>query len=626
MKRFYPYFAYLRGVKLQFVAGLLAGLLFAVASGFGLPLMVKVVFPVIFGGNENVEKIVEVVEQAEGPEKAEAMLGAAFSGEMENQARTEKVRQWFAARVGEEKAGTVMLVVACLMIPLVALLRGVAGFLNVYWITAAGLHVLREIQQSVFVKLQKLPLGFFSGRKTGDLISRVITDSNMLQGVVSTISNDLIKQPFTLLAAMTFLTWESFKSKEAFFMLICLMSIPVAVLPIRKIGKRLMRRAASMQREAGDNSAILAETLGATREIRAFNLEEMMGQRFLSGILRWTKFHLKVVKYRYLVPPLIEMVAAAVIALALGYGATRGFSLLQFLPLVTALYMCYDPMKKLGDIHNRMKQGEASLDRLEVILKADEGVTDPPNPVTIDQVKGRIIFDNVSFSYGENSALSEVSVDIKAGQIVALVGPSGAGKTTFASMIPRFYDPDIGQVTLDGVDLKDLRLKALRDHITLVPQEAILFSGSIAENIGLGRIGSSFEEIVAAAKQANAHDFITKLPKGYDSEVGERGAQLSGGQKQRISIARALLKDAPVLVLDEATAALDAESESEIQKELAGLAKGRTTLIVAHRFSTIRIADRILVFEDGKVVGDGSFEELEASHKLFQNLLNKQRH
>ncbi|WP_226895070.1 ABC transporter ATP-binding protein [Luteolibacter marinus] len=632
MKRFYPYFGYLVQVKSTYLAGIAAGLVFAISSGFGMPLLVKTVFPVIFSSNAKVEEVEAVKEvrsvlvEQRSEEDADAMLEKAFPAEAQEQKATAEVRRWVADRVGPERAPKVLLIAACALIPLVALIRGLAGFLNTYFITAAGLHVLREIQQSVFVKLQKLPLGFFSGRKTGDLISRVITDSNLLQGVVTTISNDLIKQPLTLIAALCYLGVESWKSRESFFLLICLLSIPIAVLPVRKLGKRLMRKAAAMQREAGDNSAVLAETLGATREIRAFNLEDMMGRRFLDGIARWTKFHLKVVKYRYMSPPLIEFISAGVVAVGLGYAASRGFTLEQFLPLVLALYMCYDPMKKLGEIHNRLKQGEASLDRLEVILKAEEGVTDPADPVTLPPVTGRVNFRGVSFSYGDNPALNGITIDVPAGQIVALVGPSGAGKTTFASMIPRFYDPTVGSITLDGVDLKNLRLKDLRDHITIVPQEAVLFAGTIGENIRLGRMGASEEEVIAAARQAHAHDFIMNLPEGYDTQVGERGAQLSGGQKQRISIARAFLKDAPVLILDEATAALDSESESRIQEELADLAKGRTTFIVAHRFSTIRIADRILVFENGKIVGDGTFQELEASHDLFRNLLAKQRH
>ena len=626
MKKFYPYFRYLAGVRSTFIAGVTAGIVFAVASGFGFPLMVKTVFPVIFGKTERIVEVREAVGRSMGPAEADELLNRAFEDEMATFRKTEELRGYFATKVGEENAPRAILIAACAIIPLAAFIRGIAGFLNVYWVTAAGLHVLREIQQSVFVKLQRLPLGFFSGRKTGDLISRVISDSNMLQGVVTTISNDLIKQPFTLVGALVFLISDSIQNKDSFFLLICLLSIPVVVVPIRFIGKRLMRKAAHMQRESGDNSAVLAETLGATREIRAFNLEEMMGNRFLDGIARWTKFHLKVIKYRYLTPPFIEMVAAAVVAFALGYGASKGLSLERFMGVVTALYMCYDPMKKLGEIHNRMKQGEASLDRLEVILKAEEGVVDPANPVHIRKVEGRLSFQGVEFSYGDNPALHGISLEVPAGQVVALVGPSGAGKTTFASLVPRFYDPTAGKITLDGVDIRDLRLRDLRDHITIVPQEAVLFAGTIFENIRLGRMSATEEEVKEAARQAHAHDFIVDLPQGYETQVGERGAQLSGGQKQRISIARAFLKNAPVLILDEATSALDAGAEARIQEELASLAKGRTTFIIAHRFSTIRIADRILVFEQGRIIGDGTFQELEAKHDMFRSLLEMQRH
>ncbi len=626
MKKFYPYFRYLSGVKGTFIAGVAAGIVFAAASGFGLPVMVKTVFPVIFGKGEQIMEVKTALIESKGEQEAQRMLTGAFGDQMANLNDTAKVRQFFANRVGEENAPRAMLIAACAIIPLAAFIRGIAGFFNVYWITAAGLHVLREIQQSVFVKLQRLPLSFFSGRKTGDLISRVISDSNMLQGVVTTISNDLIKQPFTLIGALVFLVQDSLENSESFFLIICLISIPLVVVPIRFLGKRLMRKAAHMQRESGDNSGVLAETLGATREIRAFNLEEMMGRRFLDGIGRWTKFHLKVIKYRYLTPPFIEMIAAGVVAFALGYGASQGLSLERFMGVVTALYLCYDPMKKLGEIHNRMKQGEASLDRLEVILHAEEGVIDPPEPVVIGTVKGRLQFEDVEFAYGDNAAIKGISLDVPAGQVIALVGPSGAGKTTFASLIPRFYDPIVGRILLDGVDLRDLRLKDLRNHITIVPQEAVLFSGTIFENIRLGRMDATDDEVREAARQAHAHDFILGLPAGYETQVGERGAQLSGGQKQRISIARAFLKNAPVLVLDEATSALDSEAESRIQEELASLTRGRTTFIIAHRFSTIRIADRILVFEQGRIVGDGTFQELEAKHDMFRSLLEMQRH
>lgn len=626
MKRFRPYFAYLAEAKFTFLAGILAGVLFAVFSGFGMPFIVEKVFPVIFGSNPEVELVIDQLMEAEGEAEANRLMERAFPGEMSGREDTRAVQAWFAERFGDENSRTAMLLAAALLVPLVTLLKGLAGFFNVYWVTTAGLHVLRRIQGEVFAKIQKLPLGFFSRHKTGDLISRVNGDSNILQVVVTTISNDLIKQPFTLVAALSYLIYKSVTSSSAFIVLVCLLSIPVAVVPIRMIGKKLMRRAGNMQKEAGNNTAILAETLGATREVRAFNLEDMLAGRFLDGVKRWTMLHLKVIKYRYLVPPIIEILAAGSLAVALTYGSQRGMTLEEFVPLALALYMCYEPVKKLGAVHNRLKQGEASLDRLEVILKAEEGVTDPPDPVRIHDVQGAISFKSVDFSYGKAPALTDVSLEIPAGQVVALVGPSGAGKTTFASMIPRFYDPSVGKIELDGVDLSTLRLKDLRDHITLVPQEAVLFSGTIEENIRLGRFDASRAEIEKAAGLANAHQFIEGFPDGYATPVGERGAQLSGGQKQRISIARAFLKDAPVLILDEATAALDADTESQIQDELADLTRGRTTLIIAHRFSTIRIADRILVFDGGKIVGDGTFDELEASNALFRNLLTKQRH
>lgn len=626
MNRFRPYFALLKKVKGRFLAGIAAGFLFAVASGFGMPFVVEKVFPVIFGQVQSILDVRQTLIAKSDEKTADAMLEKAFPGKLEQAYKMEAFSAEIARHVGPEKASVTILLAACLFLPIAFLIRGVAGFLNVYWTTQCGLEVLKDIQQQVFEKLQRLPLGFFSGRKTGDLISRVMGDTQMLQMVVTTVANDIIKQPFTLVSALGYLGYKSYQSRESFFLLLCLLSIPLCVLPIRLIGKKLMLRAAVMQKTQGDNTAVLGETLGAAREIRAFNLEDLMAGRFLAGLGRWTTLHLKVIKYRFLAPPAIEFVSAAVVSAALFYGARQNFSLEAFLPLVLALYMCYDPMKKLGEVHNRLKQGAVSLDRLEEILHAPESTPEPISPVVLESVRGAITFHAVNFSYGDSPALRDINVQILAGQIVALVGPSGAGKTTFASMVPRFYDPLTGSVRLDDVDLRELRKKDLRDHITLVPQEAVLFSGSIEENIRLGKTTATSDQIREAARQANAADFILQQPQGYDTPVGERGAQLSGGQKQRISIARAFLRDAPVLILDEATSALDSDSESRIQQELADLARGRTTLIISHRFSTIRIADRILVFEGGRIVGDGTFAELEKSHDLFRHLLDQQRH
>lgn len=625
MKRFLPYFALLRDVKFKFAAGLVAGFVYALASGAGIPVMVNLTFPIIFGDSGKIVEVQERMEAEVGEERAREWISEAFPEEWEKQRRTREVRQWFDERFGEERAGRVLLITTVAMLPLMAVIRGVAGFLNVYWITVSGLHVLVELQGRAYRKLQQLPLAFFSGGRSGDILNRVMGDASILQSVITTVGNDLIRQPFTLIAVISFLAVDAARNSNSFFLLASLVSLPIIVMPIRVIGKRLMGRAAGMQEQASENLSILSETLGATREIRAFNLQDLMTRRFVDGIRQLNRLQLKVVRYRYVSPPMIEVVAASVVAAALAYGATREFELERFIAIVVALYMSYEPIKKLAGVHARLKVGEVSLNRIEKILKAEDSMPDPEHPVKLGKVKGSLRFEDVSFSYDGQPALKDVNIEIPAGQVVALVGPSGAGKTTFASLVPRFFDPNEGRVSLDGVDLRDVKVKDLRDQITLVPQDAILLAGSVADNIRLGRIDASDADVVQAARQANADEFIRSKDKGYDTQVGERGVQLSGGQKQRISIARAFLKDSPVLVLDEATASLDSESEAQIQHELGTLTQGRTTLIVAHRFSSIRIADRVLVFDRGRIVGDGTFDELAKSHELFQSLLKRQQ-
>jgi subfamily B ATP-binding cassette protein MsbA len=289
---------------------LLAGFLFAVASGFGMPLMVEKVFPLIFGQNAAVTEVRGLLREQKGATAGDALLDKAFPGTTKKVKQVEGVRAWAAERFGSKKAESVILLVACALMPTAFFVRGVAGFFNVYWMTQCGLVVLRDIQQRVFDKLQRLPLGFFSGRQTGDLISRVMGDTNFLQVVVTSVTNDLIKQPLTLASAISYLTYKSWQSRESFFLLICLISMPLCVLPIRLIGKKMMLRAAIMQRTTGDNTAVLSETLGAAREVRAFNLEDLMARRFMEGLGRYLKLHLKVIKYRFIAPPSIEIVAS----------------------------------------------------------------------------------------------------------------------------------------------------------------------------------------------------------------------------------------------------------------------------------------------------------------------------
>jgi subfamily B ATP-binding cassette protein MsbA len=592
VKQYLPYYRHLLTVKWPFLAGVACGLVYALASGLGLPLMSKLVFPVLFNA------------------AAEAGSGNRYE-------------EWIRGLLGAMSRDR-LLFVTCLWLPFIFLIRAVAGYSNSYLIQFTGLRVLEAIRTDLFVKLQSLPLSFFKKNRSGDLLARVMHDTDILRQVIAQASSDLIKQPATLLSAFGFLVYLAVKDHNFFTALIALVTVPLCVTVIRTAGKRLAVRARSLQARGGALTAILAESLQSSLEIRAYNLEERQISVFRQRIREMLNLQLKVVKYRQAISPSIEVVAATGFAAALFFGVRGGMELKDFMTLGLALYMSYEPIKKLGMIHSLFRQGDAAIERIEFILREPDTLPDPPSPRPVRAPQRAIRFENLTFAYEQEPVLHEVNVEIAIGKVVALVGPSGAGKTTFASLIPRFYDPQAGGITLDGVDLREFSKKDLRRHIAVVPQMPSLFVGTITENIRVGKLDASDAEVIEAARKAHADEFIRSLPGGYQTQVGERGDQLSGGQRQRIAIARAFLRDAPILILDEATSALDAESEAMVQQALAELVKGRTTFIIAHRFSTITIADRILVFQAGRIVADGSHEQLRATNPIYQSMLGGQ--
>jgi subfamily B ATP-binding cassette protein MsbA len=590
VKKFFPYYRHLLTVKWQFLAGVSCGIAYAVASGAGLPLMTKLVFPVLFNTGTEGTKPYEV---------------------------------WLRGLIGGVSHETLLLV-TCLWIPFIFLIRAIAGYANSYLIQLSGLRVLESIRTDMFVKLQGLPLSFYKKNRSGDLLARLMSDTDILRQVLANASSDLIKQPITLLSAFGVLIYMAFKDHSFFIALIALITVPICVTVIRTAGKRLTERARSLQKQGGNHTATLAESLQSSLEIRAYNLEERQISEFRKRVRSILSLSLKVVKYRQAISPAIEVVASGGFAAALFFGVRSGMTLEGFMTLGMALYMSYEPIKKLGAIHSRFRQGEAALERMEYILHQPDTLPDPLNPLPFVRPKQSIRFENLSFAYEAEPVLNEVNVEIAIGQVIALVGPSGAGKSTFANLIPRFYDPQSGRITIDGIDLREFTKKDLRQHIAVVPQMPSLFSGTIAENILLGRLDATEEQIIEAAQKAHADKFILGLPRGYQTEVGERGDKLSGGQRQRIAIARAFLRDAPILILDEATSALDSESEAMVQLALAELVKGRTTFIIAHRFSTITIADRILVFQAGRIVADGNHEQLRETNPIYQSMIGGQ--
>ena len=573
LKRFGPYFSYLKPVRKQFALGLGFGLISAAASGAGLPFIIQYLVPLV---------------------------------------------------TSDDKPQGMALILLLSSIPLAFTLRALGGFLNAYYMAYAGMHVLERLRIMVFEKIQQLPLAFFHKNNVGDLMSRVMGDTGQLQTALVKVVNSLVKEPATLVSALGFLIYLTISESEVAFMLIALATVPACVLPIRAIGTRILKKSRQAQQQAGELNNVLNENLSAVREVRAYNLETREINRFSAAVRKLFKLALKTIKYDKMLSPLIELTTAFALSFSLYVAVQRNIQPEVIAAILTALYMCYEPIKKLGGVSNTIRKAQASLDRLEYVLHTDDTVPEADNPKPLTAVTGEICFNNVTFAYDNEVALNNVNVKIEPNQAIALVGPSGAGKSTFANLVPRFYDVIEGSVTLDGVDIRELSKADLRSQIALVSQESLLFSETIANNIRLSKPDATLDEVKEAARMAHAHDFIEAFEDGYETLVGERGSRLSGGQRQRIAIARAFLKDAPIIVLDEPTSALDAESEHQIQAALEGLSKGRTVIIIAHRFSTIQHADRIFVFDDGAIIAQGTHQQLYQSNPLYTSLYDKQ--
>ena len=604
MKKFLPYYPMLKPVIGTFIIALLCGSISGIASGFGLPLMLKKVLPVLFGTGEKQDLVLLNFDSSK----------EIFGG----------ITATWLPDIHLVIPAQYVLLFALLLMPLVFIIRGAAMFGNTYLLNLCGIRVLESIRMKLFTHLQHLHLGFFGKNKSGDLLSRTTGDTMLVKTVLVEVTNDLVIQPFTLIGAVGFIVWSALQSEATQQFLLSLCVVPLSVLPVQFIGKRLVKRSKKMLVSAGELSSVLAESLQAPREIRAYNLEDRECSRFRKCVRDFFKLQMKCVKYDKMLTPLIEIIAACSISFAVYQAAAAKLDQDTVIALVGALYFAYDPIKKLGKINNRIKEGSAGLARLEEIWQAPIEVANPENPHPLGIVRGEIDFKDVTFGYNDVPVLRGVSFAARPGDTIALVGPSGAGKSSLVNLIPRFYDVSIGSVSVDGIDVRDVGLAELRKNIAIVSQEPILFNDTIYNNVLIGRLDATREEVIAAAKRASALEFIESLEHGWDTVVGERGGRLSGGQRQRIAVARAFLRDAPILILDEATSALDTESEAQIQESLEELVRGRTTFMIAHRFSSIRTAKRILVFDAGKIIADGPHEEIYESCPLYRGLYDQQ--
>jgi subfamily B ATP-binding cassette protein MsbA len=506
----------------------------------------------------------------------------------------------------------------------VTFLRGIASYGQSVLNQSMSLRVIADLQKAMFARLMHADLAMMQSTATGTFISRFTNDVNLMRDALSRSLTALVRELLTaifLLGMMFYQDW--------ILALIVIVTFPIAGRPILHLGRRLRRASANVQTGLGSLTATLNQSLGGIRLIKAYGMEPYENARSGARFDDVYALMMKTVKGRARTQPVIEILGGVMVALVLAYGGYRVFSgtgtLGEFVGFLSAVILILQPLRSLGNLNASVQEGLAAVKRTFELLDTEARITDRPDAQTLAGVRGHVQLDGVTFAYEPGKlALDDITLDVPAGQTVALVGPSGAGKSTVLNLIPRFYDTDGGTVRIDGHDVRAVTLASLRDNIALVSQDVTLFNDTIAANIGFGNPAATRDAIEAAAADAAAHDFITRLPAGYDTIVGERGAKLSGGERQRIAIARAMLKNAPILLFDEATSALDAEAERQVQGALARLAQGRTTIVIAHRLATVVGADLIYVIDQGRVVEAGAHADLLAQDGLYARLARLQ--
>ncbi len=542
------------------------------------------------------------------------------------QEKKEQAREWFITKVREGKRFQILAVLS-LVILAANFLRLLFTFGAKYLTSFVGLSIIRELKSVIYRHVLNLDMSFFASRSTGYLMARISSDVGGVRSAIMLFFSKVLQAPINLLfvfALLFYLNWV--------LTLCILVFIPITVMPIRYFGKKVRKLTRKERRKVADISSVMQEILSGIKIVKAFRMENYEFQNYDKQNWKHYRYLLRRRRTKDMASPAMEFLGTFAVVLVLllgGYFIMRADAMAasEFVVYLYALSRVYGPVKQLEKANEDMQVGLAHAERVLEIIDTKPTVVEPAVPMELEKVKGELYFDNVSFGYTPDTlVLEDITLHVEAGKTLALVGPSGAGKSTLVSLIPRFYDPQNGVIKLDGVNIKDLSFDCLRGNIGIVSQESILFNDTIKNNIAYGRGDISEKEIIQAARLANAHDFIMRLPQGYNTLVGERGAKVSGGERQRITIARAILKNPPILILDEATSNLDSEAEALIQEALARLISNRTTFVIAHRLSTVMIADVIVVLQEGRIAEMGTHRELLEKNGLYAKLCRIQFH
>lgn len=520
-----------------------------------------------------------------------------------------------------------VLIKICFLILMAFLLKNFFAYMQGYFMAFVEYASMKDLRDDAYKHLHKLPIGYFKSERVGNLISRFTNDVNIIQLSISTTFSNLIKEPLTIIVFLGIaisISWQ--------LSLFAFVIVPIASLIIAWIGNKLKKQTIILQTKLADITSILQETISGVKIVKAFGMERFENNRFMNETKSYFRLVLKTVRTRNLSSPITEILSVIIGVVIIYYGGILvlvdgTLNASQFLGFLFAIFQMMPPIKELGSVNNRIQEASAAADRIFEIMDIEPHIKNIPNATELKDFKNEIVFENVSFKYDDSNVkvLDNLNIRVKRGEIIALVGPSGGGKSTLADLIPRFYDPTEGKILLDGHNIREVTIESLRAKMGIVTQETFLFNTNIAENIAYGLTDYPMEKIIEAAKTANAHNFISEMPNGYKTMIGERGVKLSGGQRQRLTIARALLKNPEIMIFDEATSALDNESEILVQEAIERLMLNRTTFVIAHRLSTIRNATNILVLDKGRIIQQGTHDNLIAEEKgLYKKLYEMQ--